>query len=224
MSRATLARLTAVAGAAGIALLVAHVLVVGGLPADDATRPVVTGYLVAHHDAMSVSAWTDGFGSLLVIAAVTAMVHLAGSTAGIWARLTTIVASMVIALSLVIDAALIAATHSAVWGDGAAAGTLWSFANGIDFVFPVANSVWMPLLGIVLFRSSLLPPAYAPLIVLVGAGEFVVGTAALFSPAMAAANNVVFVGLMAWMLAASVGLAVGARKLSAEPEPALAAS
>ena len=222
MSRTTLARLCAALGIGSVVLLGIHSMILGARPAADAAARDVANYLHSHATAVLASAWLDGIGSIGVITVIYVLVHLTGHATGLWGRATCLVATTIIGLSLVIDAALIAAVHAAGQGGSETAATLWSLAAGLDFVFPVANAVWMSLLGMLLFRSSVLPRAYAPLVVLVGVVEITIGTAALFSPAFEPANNLVFIGFVAWMLAASIGLAVGAGRLASEPEPSFA--
>lgn len=218
VSRTNLARLAAATGVTSVVVLFLHSMMLGGQPTEGAGTTAIADFLVGHHTAVLTSTWLDGFGSVLLILFVYAVVHLAGPAAGFGGALATRVATPIIALSLVIDAALIGASRAADAGHDGTAGTLWSLATGMDNVFPVANSVWMPLLGVVLLPATVLPRAYAPIVIAIGAAEFVIGTAAVFSPAFTAANNLVFIGFMAWMLAASIALAVRAGKLATGPD------
>jgi hypothetical protein len=127
-------------------------------------------------------------------------------------------ATVVIGLSLITDAAVITAAQTSAVGHVGPANAAISLANGIDYVFPLANCVWMLALGLVLARSTVLPHIYGRLVILLGAAEFLVGSAALFNSAAATANNFVFIALLVWLLAAAVALAVR-RPAGPEPDP-----
>jgi hypothetical protein len=211
----SLTRTAAASSLGGVALLVAHQMVLGSMPPADASAATATQYLQTHGTAMLTSAWLDGFGSVLLVLAVFALVRMTGS--GFWHDVAVRVAGVIIALSLVIDAVLIAAVGAAASGATAAAGTLWTFAFAIDAAFPIANTVWMVVLGVLLVRSRALPVLLGRLLVAVGALEFLGGTTALYSDAARAVNNWVFLALIVWMLATGVLLAVRSRRT---PDPA----
>lgn len=224
MKEAALARGAALAGVVSVVMLVVHSVILGSLPTDGSSQTAVLKWLNGHHTVVLSSAWLDGIGSILLVVTVYAMVRLIRPEADFTGQLASRMATIVIALSLVTDAALIAATHAARAGHGGPASALFNLAYGIDFVFPLANCLWLPALGVLVLRSAVLPRGFGHAAVVVGVAEFVVGTAALFSPAAAAANNVVFIALLVWMLAGSIGLAVRARVLPREIESSTVAS
>lgn len=203
-------RTAAACSIGGVVLLLAHQLVLGSMPPPDAPAATASRYLSGHGPAVLTSAWLDGFGSVLLVLAVFALVRMAGT--GFWHDVASRVASVVIALSLVIDAVLIAGVGAAESGATAAAGTMWTFAFAIDGVFPVANTVWMLTLGVLLVRSRALPLILSRLLVAVGALELVGGAAALYSDGAKAVNNLVFVAFLAWLLATGIVLAVRSRR------------
>lgn len=206
----SLTRTAAAFSLGGVVLLVAHQMVLGSMPPPDASAATATQYLQTHGTAMLTSAWLDGFGSVLLVLAVFALARMAGP--GFWHDVAVRVAGVIIALSLVIDAVLIAAAGAASAGATTAAGTLWTFAFAIDAAFPIANTVWMVVLGVLLVRSRALPVLLGRLLVAVGALELVGGTAALYSDAARAVNNMVFVVFLAWLLVTGVVLAVRSRR------------
>jgi len=210
MPSTSLTRTAAACSIAGVVLLVAHQLVLGSMPPPDASAATATHYLNTHSTAMLSSAWLDGFGSVLLVLAVYAMARMTGS--GFWHDVTVRVAGVVIALSLVIDAVLVAGVGAATSGATAAAGTMWTLAGAVDQVFPVANAVWMTTLGVLLVGSRTLPILLGRLLVAVGVLELVGGTAALYSDGAKAVNNLVFVAFLAWLLVAGIVLAVRSRR------------
>jgi hypothetical protein len=220
MSQRTLARLAAASGFIGVITLVAHFVILGSPPGNTASAAAVLTYLAGHHGALLASAWLDGIGSVLAMAVVYALVHLSAPARALPASLATRLATVVIGLSLITDAALITAAQASAAGHAGPAHAAISLANGIDYVFPLANCVWMPALGLVLARSAVLPRIYGRLVILLGAADFLAGTAALSSSAAATANNFVFIALLAWLLAAAAALAVR-RPAGPAPEPEL---
>lgn len=208
MSQRTLARLAAAAGVVSVITLVAHFVILSSPPGDTASTAVVLAYLAGHHGALLTSAWLDGIGSILAMAVVYALVHLAAPVRTFPASLATRLATVVIGISLITDAALITAAQTSAVGHIAPASAAFSLAKGIDYVFPLANSVWMPALGLVLARSGVLPRSYGRLVILLGVAEFLAGTVALVNSAAATVNNFVFVAFLVWLVAAAVALAV----------------
>ena len=221
MKEPALARRAALAGVTSVVMLVVHSMILGSPPSNGSSETAVLRWLNGHHGVVLSSAWLDGIGSIVLVGTVYALVRLVGPEDGVTGRLATRMATIVVALSLVTDAALIAATHAAGAGHGGPATALFTFAYGIDFVFPLVNCLWLPAVGVLLLRSAVLPRGFGHAAVVVGVAEFVVGTAALFSSAAAAANNFVFIALLVWMLAVSIVLAARARVSPREIESAV---
>jgi Domain of unknown function (DUF4386) len=204
VSQRALYRLAGWCGILAVVALIVHFAIIGNPPKDSASASTIAAWIQTRHTKMLLSAWLDGIGSLLLVVAVYTFAHLAGDREPYWRRVTSYVATVVIALSFVTDSGLLAATRAASHGQTQSVGTLFSLVHGIDYLYPLANWAWMGALAVLVLRTGILPRFIGYLVGMVGAFEIAVGTTAFFSDGAAAANNVVFMALAVWTLFASV--------------------
>jgi hypothetical protein len=205
--------LAGAAGFAGAAALGASFAVLPPPPALTAPLAELTHYAASHHHIMLAAAWLEGTGTLLYVIFVLALVHLAGSRAGLAGRVTALAAATVLAVSLVYDLLLIAIAQSAALGGQQTPTALVAYGlfAAAEHVFLLGPPLLLPL-GLILLRTPVLPRPFAWLAVILGVIGPILGLVGLFSvtannngPAGAAINALVAAqGL--WIIAAAVAL------------------
>jgi len=220
-----MARLILLGALGSVVALVAHIAVLPSRPAAGAAQPLLMQF-AGHHNVLLTSAWLDGLGSALLILTAVAIAHLAGAGSTLPGRIVQVTGTVVIALSLVSDTLLIATAQAGALGDGATVRTAYSLLSAGDYVYPVANTFWLSALGLVVLRTSILPRAFGYLALALGAAELVIGLAKLYSDTVHNVINYGFMAILAWVLAASITLAIrpiASRSPSPEREPAVTA-
>jgi hypothetical protein len=186
------------------------------LPAPPAlTAPVaeLTRYAADHHHALLAAAWLEGTGTLLYVIFTLALVHLAGSRAGLAGRVTALAAAAVLAVSLVYDLLLIAIAQSAALGGQQTATALVAYGlfAAAEHVFLLAPPLLLPL-GLILLRTPVLPRPFGLLAVVLGVTGPVLGLAGLFTVTadnngpVGAAINALIAAQGLWIMAAAVTL------------------
>lgn len=209
--------LVALTGVAAVVFLVGHFLITGPPLPDDVSLSQLVQFTHGHQTELLLSAWFNGIGVTLLALFVYGLVHLAGESAGFAGAVAVRVVTALIAVALIVDAVLIAVARAAGSGADSTLSTMWRIAHAVDYVFPVANSVWMFALAIVLLCSGVMARRFGYTLAALALAEFAFGTLALFSSAGAALNNMVFMGVALWTLAAGISLTLRRRSMAAHP-------
>src|SRR5579885_25735 len=101
MSRSVTYILTALCGFLGTAALVVYFsTILVPLPADNATTAQVTAMAIHHQNAILLDIWLQAIGTFLTVIFVLALVHLGAVAERFWGRMTQVVASVVMMISL----------------------------------------------------------------------------------------------------------------------------
>jgi hypothetical protein len=104
--------LVAVSGAVGVITLTAHFFIPPNVPPDTSTLAQLTAYGTRNHDAILVSAWLQTTGALLIALFALGTVHLAGAQARLSGWVTLLASTVVVGLSLLDSAFIIAAVKA----------------------------------------------------------------------------------------------------------------
>jgi len=204
---ARMSRLILLGGVGGVVALVAHVAILPSRPALGATQSQFMR-LASHHNALFASAWLDGIGSILLILSAVAIAHFAGAGGTFLGRIVQVAGAAVIAMSLVSDALVVTIAQAGTVGDGATIRTAYSLLTAADYVYPFANPFWLSALGAIVLATRVLPRVFGYLALALGAAELVGGLAKLYSDAANNVANHFFLAVLAWVLAASITLAI----------------
>ena len=105
-------RLAALSGVVGVITLTAHFFLPPNLPPDTSTLAQLAAFGTRNHDAILVSAWLQTTGALLIALFAVAIVHLAGAQARLSGWVTLLAATIVVVLSLLDSAFIIAAVSA----------------------------------------------------------------------------------------------------------------
>jgi hypothetical protein len=222
------------AGASGLAGAAALGLSFGVLPSPPALNAPLAAlvrYGAAHQHLLMATAWLEGTGTTLYVIFVLALVHLAGSRAGLAGRVTALASAVVLAVSLVYDITLIAIAQSAALGGRQTTTALVAYGlfAATEHVFLLTPPLFLPL-GLILLRTAILPRPFALLAMAFGIIAPILGLAGLFTvtannngPVGAAINALVAAEAL-WIIAASLTLPLRKAAGIAPPSPSMAAT
>ncbi len=173
-----LAGLCGILGAVAFGVYGSSVLV--PLPPRNATIAQVTTFVSQYHDAMLFSTWLQAFGAFLLVVFVVALIHLAGVAPSFAARITYVVAAVILAVALSEGTFEMDVIQAAANGHAEAALTSFDLAYVFVHVFAIAPSLIL-MLGIALFGTHLLPRVFVYLALALGGAMVIVGFVSLFS-------------------------------------------
>jgi len=213
--------LAALSGVVGVIALTAHFFVPPSLPPDTSTLAQLAAFGTRNHDALLVSAWLQTTGALLIALFAVAIVHLAGAQARLSGWVTLLAATIVVVLSL-LDSAFIIAAVSAPGSHPATATVSYDLIVGptndaVGRMFLLTLPLILPL-GVVLLGATppILPRGFGHVAVGLGAAFLALGLANLFSGVAFALALVLIIVQDLWIVAAAVTMAAGPRP-STEP-------
>jgi len=200
--------LVASSGIIGVVALTAHFLVPPSAPPDTPTLAQLTAYGAGNHDAILVSAWLQTTGALLIAVFAIGIVHLAGAQARLSGWLTLFAATVVVALSLMDSAFIIAAVK---------APSSHPANDAVGRTFLLTLPLLLPL-GVVLLGTApaILPRGFGLVAVGLGTGSLVLGLASLFSGVAFRLALVLLIVENVWIVAAAAVIATGARAALAD--------
>lgn len=168
-----------------------------------------------YHDLLFLGTWFQAVGALLSVVFFVGVTHLAGAA--------TRLAGMLVVMSaaVLLGVVLAEGVFTLTWAGAAAAGQAGSARASFDLmasfirVFPMvpAPAVYLSL-GAALLGTGVLPRAFAPLAIGLGAAFALVGLAGVLVPAATIASAVLSGVQDVWVLAAAVALLVGTRSPS----------
>ena len=206
MSRHTLSRLVALAGIGATIGLVGHFMVAP--PPTSFTSQSVLQAAASQQNALLTSAWLQGLGVILMMATALGVVELAGRSGSLAGRFVLLGGAAAVAHSLLSDTLVVAAAQLSAGGSGVGAATMLQIAHAADYGYPFINLVWVTALGVIVLRSRVLPQAFGYVALAFGALELVGGLAALYSDAVDAVVNPVYLVMVLWIVAAAIVLTV----------------
>jgi hypothetical protein len=177
-------------------------------------------YAVSHRHVMLFAAWLEASGTALYVIFALALVHLAGTRAGLAGRITALASAAVLAVSLMYDATLIAIAQSAPLGGSqtTTAPVAYGMFAAIEHLFLLAPPLLLPL-GLIMLRTRVLPRGLAWPAVILGVLGPILGLAGLFTVtanndgAVGAAINVLVAAQGLWMIVASAVLPIAQRAI-----------
>jgi hypothetical protein len=201
----------ALCGFLGFAALGIYYSVPFPLPPPNATVDQLIGDLRGYQNTIFFDAWLLATGSLLQVVFTLALVYLTGAANRFWGMFTMLAGAAILSVSLFDAAFTIAAVEAAANGHPATSLVCFDLTDSMRHVFLVAPSLFLPL-GAVLVASSLLPRAFGYAALALGIAFEILGFASFFSRIAEATIIGVLIGQELWMLAASIGLALGRSK------------
>jgi len=150
------------------------------LPPPNATVAQVLAFATQYHNAMLLSAWLQSIGSFLLVIFVLALIHLAGVATRFAARVTQLVAAVILAVCLSEGTVELDVIQAAMNGHAQAALTSFDLAGVFVHVFAIAPSLIL-MLGIALLGTHLLPRVFISMALVLGSVMEIVGFVSLFS-------------------------------------------
>jgi hypothetical protein len=208
--------LAALSGVVGVITLTAHFLIPPGQPPDTSTLAQLAAFATRNHDAILVSAWLQTTGAVLIALFAVAIVHLAGAQARLSGWVTLLAATIVVVLSL-LDSAFIIAAVSAPSSHPATATVSYDLIVGpandaVGRTFLLTLPLILPL-GVVLLGATppILPRWFGQVAIGLGAAFLVLGLVNLFSRTAFALALVLIIVQNLWIVAAAVTMAAGQR-------------
>jgi hypothetical protein len=206
VSRPILSRLVALAGIGAAAGLVGHFAV--SPPPTSFTSSSVLVEAARQHNALVTGAWLDGIGATLLILTLLGIVELSGLASTLAGRVVLLAGASAVAQSLMTASLLIAAAQMSAAGVPAMAAGMLQVAHAADYGFPIINLFWASALGLIVLRSRVLPRAFGYVAIAFAVVELVGGLASLYSDAVNAAINPVFLVMVLWAVGAAIVLTV----------------
>ncbi len=206
-----LAGLCGILGAVALGVYGSSVLV--PFPPPNATVAQVTAFVAQYRTAMLFTTWLQAIGTFLLVVFVVALVHLAGVATRFAARLTYLVAAVILAVVLSEATFQLDVIQAATNGHTQAALTSFDLASVFVHVFGIAPSLIL-MLGLALLGTHLLPRVFIYLALVLGGAMVIVGFLGLFSTIAVTAFLVLLTVQTFWYAAAGITLMIRAGKAS----------
>jgi hypothetical protein len=202
-----LAGLCGVLGAVAFGVYGSSVLV--PFPPADAGAAQVTAFAARYHDAMLFTTWLQAAGTFLLVVFVAALLQLAGVAGRFAARMTYLVAAVILAVVLSEGTFQLDVVQATANGHAQAALTSFDLAGVFVHVFALAPSLIL-LVGIALLGTRLLPRVFVLLALALGVAMELAGFAGLFIPVAVAVFIQLLVVQTFWYAAAGIALVIRA--------------
>jgi hypothetical protein len=212
MSVGSFPRLTALFGIVGAVALGAHFFIPPHPPPINPSFTELTEFGRRYHDSILVSAWLEGIGALLYIIFVLSVVHLAEGMNRLAGWITMLSAGVILTLTLLDVAFIIAAVEAGSIGHAATATVSYDLVvnlatgDAVGHVLLIAPPLLLPL-GIVILGSHVLPRVNGYLAVALGLAMAALGFVSLFA-AVDTVVTVVMLGQVLWVISAAVTLII----------------
>jgi hypothetical protein len=203
--------IAAACGVLGVVMLTAHFLIPAGVPNDSAGVVRITAFAQQHRDSLLLSAWLQVTGAVLYVMFILAIVQFAGATASFAGRITLLAGTVLVTLTLVDTAMIIAAVQAATHGHPQTLRVSFDLIagpnnDGIGRAFLIAPAILIPL-GIVILQTPLVARAYGYTAVALGAVSQILGLIGLFSQVAFADVSPAVLGLEnLWLIAVALVL------------------
>jgi hypothetical protein len=216
--------LAAICGMTGVVLLTIHFLIPGHVPRDSASLARIAAFTRAHRDVILLSAWSQVTGAILYVVFILAVVHLAGAGQRFAGRIVALAAGILVGLTLLDSAMLIAAVQSAAHGQNETLRVSFDLTVGpnndaIGRSFQLAPALLLPL-GFVILQTRLLPRSYGWIAIAFGIASQALGLLGLFSKAAFADINPAVLALEnLWLITVAVTLLVNRNSPESRPVP-----
>jgi hypothetical protein len=205
--------LAAICGITGVLMLTAHFLIPGNVPPDSASVARIAAFAREHRAAILASAWLQVTGAILYVVFILALVHLAGAGERFAGRIVALAAAILVGLTLLDSAMIIAAVQSAAHGHTETLRVSFDLIGGptndaIGRSFLIAPAILLPL-GFVILQTRLLPHSYGLIAIAFGATSQALGMLGLFSKAAFADINPAVLALEnLWLIMVAITLLV----------------
>ena len=222
--RATRA-LAAICGITGVLMLTAHFLIPANVPPDSAGLARIASFTRDHREVLLISAWLQVTGAILYVTFILAIVDLAGAGQRFAGRIVALAATILVGLTLLDSAMIIAAVESAAHGHNETLRVSFDLIagpgnDGIGRSFLIAPAILLPL-GFVILQTRLLRRSYGWIAIAFGATSQALGLLGLFSKvAFADVNPAVLALENLWLITVAVTLLIN--RPSPEPQSAIA--
>ncbi len=203
-------------GVLGVLMLTAHFLIPPGVPNDSASVARITAFAHQHHDSLVISAWLQVTGAVLYVMFILAIVHFAGATASFAGRITLLAGTVLVTLTLVDTALIIAAVQAATYGHPETLRVGFDLIAGpnndaIGRAFLIAPAI-LTLVGIVILQTPLIPRADGYRTLAISAASQILGLIGLFIQIAFVDVNPPVLGLEnLWLIAVALALLRTAR-------------
>lgn len=202
--------LTALAGVLGTAALgVYYSTVLVPLPADNATAAQVMSLGLHYRTPILIDVALQTGGSALSVVFVLALIHLAGAAHRLAGRLTIVAGAVVLGLALAEGTFALGVVQAATNGHPQAALACFDLTNVFIHIFLLAPSLFL-LLGLALWKTTILPRLFSPLALLLGLAFQTLGLVGLVNTTAVSLVIVILIVQEVWTVAAALALALRA--------------
>ncbi|MGH2411247.1 MAG: hypothetical protein ACRDGS_12875 [Chloroflexota bacterium] len=202
--------LTALAGVLGTAALgVYYSTVLVPLPADNATAAQVVAFGLHYRIPILIDVALQAGGSALSVIFALALIHLAGAAHRLAGRLVVMTGAVVLGLALAEGTFALGVVQAAANGHPQAALACFDLTNVFIHIFLLAPSLFL-LLGLALWKTTILPGLYAPLALILGLAFQTLGLVGLFKTAAVSLVIVILLVQEVWTIAAALALVLRA--------------
>lgn len=175
------------------------------LPPPNATEAQLFTFGNKYHTAILLDTWLQQAGTFLSVVFALALVHMAGRSATFAGKLTLLVSTVLVSLSLAEGTFELCAAQSGANGHLASAVTCFELTNVFIHIFLLAPSLFL-MLGSALKGSALLPGFLTRSALVLGAFFQTLGFVALFYERLLIAVIAVLMLQNLWTVAAAVFL------------------
>lgn len=160
-----------------------------------------------YHDLLSIGTWFQATGALLSVVFFLGLARMAGAAARLAGMLVILSAAVLLGVVLAEGVFTLTWAMAAAAGEASSARASFDLMASFIHIFPIvpAPAVYLSL-GAALLGTGVLPRAFAPLAIGLGAAFEVVGLAGVLTPAAGAPAAALSGAQDLWILAAAVAL------------------
>lgn len=204
--------MVAVCGLLGVIALVVSFSINPAPPAGASIRQIVV-WGQAHENLILAGSWLQGFGSLLEMIFIIALVHLANATQRLRGLITIAAAIIIASVSLVEVSFYISAIEGGVAGDLESLAVSLNLIKAIQHAYVIAPAPALLLsLGLVMYISRQFSHVFSYLALLLGVTMSILGLLGTFIPLQTVIDSVLSAQEV-WFAAVAIALIVSARKV-----------
>ena len=160
-----------------------------------------------YHELLYAGTWLQATGALLAVIFFLALADLTGRTRPLAAKITQLGSAVLLAVVLAEVVFTLTWASAAVNGQAASSRASFDLMSTFIRVFPLVPAPALYLsVGVLLWSAPLLPRAFAPLALAMGAAFAVTGLIGIFLPGAAAATAGLSGLQVLWIIAAAIAL------------------
>ena len=175
------------------------------LPAPTASAADIVVFGNNYYGTILVDTWLQQIGTILSVVFALALVHLAGASHTLAAKLTLLTSGVIVSLSLAEGTFALGAVQSAHNGHAEAALTCFELTNVFIHIFLLAPSLFL-ILGLALLKTQILPRLLIVTAILLGILFQTLGVIALLNEKFLTRVIAVLMVQNVWNLSASLTL------------------